>query len=444
MNYFRLLPFRYFILSSIIILSLLQGCDKDIDIPDELYEQVIAIVESALGDTLTTSDLVSLVIPPGALLEDGSVFLGQTGYEPTSVPNEDLKVVGTPITIKIPKMTIRKPLELSFPAGSPLVDINNFFILLFNGTSYFPVEYSLDADRIRVKIDLTDWETQDIKSTAILSELVILALIHKQTPSPEEMGLKKVSLDEKGSMIYDLPSATSDSKVLLMVHGWLANSNRWIDFIRKMNDQENQLYSEYWTFAYNSSWSIEYNAELLYEAIETYANGAEIDIVAHSMGGLVSRSMLETFNGHTFINKLITLGTPHQGSPLAVFRYVFGAVISMENSDNSLLYNYYSQGFRDLDTNSDFILKMKSLKEPPIPYYTIACTNDPRSTYAVIASELLEGFDDGIVQVSSAKGLEAAVTPLTDVNINADFAHLEMPKDDLIFEQVMDYLTTVE
>jgi len=262
----------------------------------------VATVEAALGDTLSTTDLISLVIPPEALPEDGTVFLGQTGYEPATVPNENLQVVGTPITIKIPAATIRKPLQLSFPAGSSPIDITNYHVFLFNGKSYFPVEYSLDASRITVNIDLTDWEHTGDKSTSIVSEIVIL------------------------------------------------------------------------------------------------------------------------------------------GSPLAVFRYVFGAMISIENTDNSLVYNYYTQGFKDLDTNSDLIQKMKNLEEPPIPYFTIACTNQPQITHAVIASELLEGYDDGIVQVTSAKGVEGATSPDTDVKINIDFAHMEMPNDDLIFEQVMDYL----
>ncbi|MBA7533673.1 hypothetical protein ES705_25916 [subsurface metagenome] len=445
MKYFRHIRLRIIIVCSLIIISFLQSCDEEeAGLPDHIYEQVVATVKSALGDTLSTSDLISLIIPPDALLEDGTVFLGQTGYEPTIVPNADLQVVGTPITIKIPTATIRKPLQLSFPVNSTSIDVNNFFIFLFNGKTYFPVEYSIDDNLVTVNIDLLDWEETGNKSTAILSEIVILGLINKQTPSPEEMGLKKVSIDENETMSYAQPSANSSSKVLLLVHGWLANSNRWINFLQDIREQENQLYSEYWTFSYNSAWSIEQNAELLYDAVETYANGAEIDIVAHSMGGLVSRSMLETFNGDIYINKLITLGTPHHGSPLAVFRYVFGAIISMENSDNSLIYNYYNQGFRDLDTNSDFIQQMKNLEEMPIPYFTIACTNDPKTTHAVIASELLEGSDDGIVQVSSAKSVEGAEIPDTDVMINTDFAHMEMPNDDLIFDQVMNYLNKIE
>ena len=49
----------------------------------------------------------------------------------------------------------------------------------------------------------------------------------------------------------------------------------------------------------------------------------EINLVAHSMGGLVARSYLESglFNakpGHARVKRLITLATPHRGAPLAL------------------------------------------------------------------------------------------------------------------------------
>jgi pimeloyl-ACP methyl ester carboxylesterase len=51
--------------------------------------------------------------------------------------------------------------------------------------------------------------------------------------------------------------------------------------------------------------------------------GAEITLVAHSMGGLVSRYYLEsgkfdTGAGFAAVRRLITLGTPHRGAPLAL------------------------------------------------------------------------------------------------------------------------------
>ena len=43
-------------------------------------------------------------------------------------------------------------------------------------------------------------------------------------------------------------------------------------------------------------------------------HGKALHIVAHSMGGLVSRWMIEKEGGHEFVNHLIQLGTPNGGS----------------------------------------------------------------------------------------------------------------------------------
>ena len=50
-------------------------------------------------------------------------------------------------------------------------------------------------------------------------------------------------------------------------------------------------------------------------------------IVAHSMGGLVSRTGIQKFSPelHTALQKLITWGSPHHGSPLTTMRYTLGA-----------------------------------------------------------------------------------------------------------------------
>jgi hypothetical protein len=59
------------------------------------------------------------------------------------------------------------------------------------------------------------------------------------------------------------------------------------------------------------------------EAFALHGAGTEISIIAHSMGGLVSRYYLESGAyaarpGFSSMRRLLTLGTPHRGSPLAL------------------------------------------------------------------------------------------------------------------------------
>lgn len=59
------------------------------------------------------------------------------------------------------------------------------------------------------------------------------------------------------------------------------------------------------------------------EAFKLHKGEVEITLIAHSMGGLVSRYYLESREfdqqaGFATVRRLITLGTPHRGSPLAL------------------------------------------------------------------------------------------------------------------------------
>jgi len=129
------------ILFAVIGLMTINTCKKDNvgnGNSNKESKQVQQNVIAAVGATLTTSDSLKLVIPPNALPNDGTVFLGRTGTEPTSVPNTYLRIVGNPITIKIPSDSIIKPILLSFPVLSTSISTDNYFIFLYNGSTYFP------------------------------------------------------------------------------------------------------------------------------------------------------------------------------------------------------------------------------------------------------------------------------------------------------------------
>ena len=51
---------------------------------------------------------------------------------------------------------------------------------------------------------------------------------------------------------------------------------------------------------------------------------AKLWLVCHSMGGLVARYFLEHLGGAAITRRLITLGTPHRGSPKALGALVNG------------------------------------------------------------------------------------------------------------------------
>lgn len=150
---------------------------------------------------------------------------------------------------------------------------------------------------------------------------------------------------------------------MVLVHGLWGNSNDWIDFSPSVPD-ESQLWSQleitpgdqvFWadystpvavgsttppfsnlTQVSGSALGFEYNAPIVLNQIlkwiSTYASNLNVaasqaDVIAHSMGGNVARTMAVPNEPWTFltngtygigpIEKLITIGTPHLGSPLA-------------------------------------------------------------------------------------------------------------------------------
>jgi pimeloyl-ACP methyl ester carboxylesterase len=79
--------------------------------------------------------------------------------------------------------------------------------------------------------------------------------------------------------------------------------------------------------AYDWRKSIEHSAQTLSsrlaEVRQQYGKDVEVSLLGHSMGGLVSRYFLESgqFNGsggYGNVKRLITLGTPHRGAPIAI------------------------------------------------------------------------------------------------------------------------------
>lgn len=68
-------------------------------------------------------------------------------------------------------------------------------------------------------------------------------------------------------------------------------------------------------------------ADLLKQKIQEVKNKtkvSKVDLVAHSMGGLISRYYIEGNNYQNDVDQLVTLGTPHKGSPKAYLMWEAG------------------------------------------------------------------------------------------------------------------------
>ncbi|MEG4068961.1 caspase family protein [Microcoleus sp. Pol11C2] len=116
-------------------------------------------------------------------------------------------------------------------------------------------------------------------------------------------------------------------RILLYIHGIVGDTDSIVKSVQRakvtLNGKQCPLKDNYdlvLTFDYeNINTSIEDNARKLKKRLEEIGlkanHGKTLHIVAHSMGGLVSRWFIEREGGNKFVQHLIMLGTPNAGSP---------------------------------------------------------------------------------------------------------------------------------
>jgi pimeloyl-ACP methyl ester carboxylesterase len=118
-------------------------------------------------------------------------------------------------------------------------------------------------------------------------------------------------------------------RIVLFVHGIIGDTESMVPSVHRAKVQVNgteyplfdpNVYDLVLAFDYeNLNTSISDNARSLKERLAAVGLGKGHDktlhIVAHSMGGLVSRWFIEREGGNDIVNHLIMLGTPNNGSP---------------------------------------------------------------------------------------------------------------------------------
>jgi pimeloyl-ACP methyl ester carboxylesterase len=107
-------------------------------------------------------------------------------------------------------------------------------------------------------------------------------------------------------------------------------------------------------------------------------------IVAHSMGGLISRWMIEKLDEPPLVDKLVTLGTPHGGSPwprvqdmvwtLMTFGLNCVALSAWPAAAFPTLLGWlegHDQAFDDMKPGSTILTELQAAQDPARPYHCI-------------------------------------------------------------------------
>lgn len=184
-------------------------------------------------------------------------------------------------------------------------------------------------------------------------------------------------------------------RIVLFIHGIIGDTTDMPKALLRMADDNGNTLDKRFdlamTFDYeNLQTPIEQTAKDLKQKLESVGlgegHGKEVIIIAHSMGGLVSRWFIEKEGGNKIITKLIQVGTPNQGSPwssvyelasVLLSRAINGAVfLKPYILPLSFLGKYLKELFVTLEQmhpeKSTFLQQLNDGNDPGIPYTVVA------------------------------------------------------------------------
>jgi triacylglycerol lipase len=103
----------------------------------------------------------------------------------------------------------------------------------------------------------------------------------------------------------------SAQRTIVLVHGYLANCSTLLPLAGYLRWRG---FRQVLSFNYPSSQGVEHGAIALRDYLHRHVRGGRIDLVCHSLGGLVARVYLQQLGGARRVDRCITLATPHQGT----------------------------------------------------------------------------------------------------------------------------------
>ncbi|MCB0638317.1 MAG: caspase family protein, partial [Lewinella sp.] len=199
------------------------------------------------------------------------------------------------------------------------------------------------------------------------------------------------------------PAVNEASNIVIFMHGIIGDTTEMpkVYTIAKTEDGRSlqDQYDLILTFDYeNLETSIEDTAGEFKQRLEavglTAGHGKRLDIIAHSMGGLVSRWFIEKLDGSGVISHLYQFGTPNQGSPYGSLYEMATPLLASAVNGAAFLQPYilplnFVGKFLDkmfttlkqMQPDSDFLKSLNDGSDPGIPY-TIVAGNTQLIPYA--------------------------------------------------------------
>jgi triacylglycerol lipase len=102
-----------------------------------------------------------------------------------------------------------------------------------------------------------------------------------------------------------------EQRTVVLVHGYLGNRSSFYPLAAYLKARH---VGPLLSFGYSSAQGIEGAALQLRESLRRRIGGGRIDLVCHSLGGLVARAWLQLLGGARRVDRCIMLGSPQRGT----------------------------------------------------------------------------------------------------------------------------------
>jgi len=298
-----------------------------------------------------TDDLAKVIAPPANLFDqvkvaDNPFPAGLNSISNNGVQAIELQAIGN--EAGLPKLSEQYPLILR-PNEKLNSDENKeqAFILPLGYDEkldlYYPIGFTDESGEVIItqlpqptsgSLEADEAITKDAKQTVKF----YFKKVFTRRPVNE---LRLHWRDEKGEwhstanteQIRQILTRHPDAKVVVAIHGIMGDSAWLIEGLKKLVGKDCK-FDFILGFNYESlATPIEDTADHFFQSLQNVGLGGvnkhKLTVVAHSMGGLITRTMLEIkHNGLGFIEHLIMVGTPNDGSEVAGMRNVLLGLIT--------------------------------------------------------------------------------------------------------------------
>ncbi len=193
----------------------------------------------------------------------------------------------------------------------------------------------------------------------------------QQLPIPTEKTSNQLfSTNAVGDIYYGaVPSNSGSKPVLVFIHGYSSSAQTWWE----NNDMYSKAYYDGYRTAFvsvNPDKSIWANGQMfsgMLNAITAKYGVNKVVVVAHSKGGLDTDAAIVHYGAKSKIERVITLGSPHFGTPLAdlaqgSWTWWLGAIFGQYNDATASLQTGAMSYYRSItDKNANNVIPFKTI-----------------------------------------------------------------------------------